>query len=119
MNNPVNETNFTLHNKFPGFSLWRECLQNNISAWKEMKRYNTHDVLSTEELYLKLRAWTPQAMPKVYAEHTQRDCATCGKRGMMQSRGYNIAKEYKTQRLQCRACGSWQVGKRIRTVKGK
>lgn len=46
------------HKKFPGMSLWIECLKDNIQAWKEMESYNKADVLSLEELYVKrLRKW--------------------------------------------------------------
>jgi uncharacterized protein YprB with RNaseH-like and TPR domain len=48
------------HEKFPGFALWAECLKGNVAAWNEMRRYNKHDVLATEELYMKIRAWAPQ-----------------------------------------------------------
>jgi hypothetical protein len=55
------------HPKFPGLSLWKECMSlkiveqpwKNPSAWNEMKQYNMHDVFSTEELYTKIKDWTP------------------------------------------------------------
>jgi len=37
------------HHAFPGMSLWSECLKGNMKAWEEMKTYNIHDVLSTED----------------------------------------------------------------------
>lgn len=45
------------HNKFPGHSLWTECLKNNPEAWQEMEEYNIDDVLSLEELYNVLSSW--------------------------------------------------------------
>ena len=45
------------HAKFTGFSLWEECLKNNIEAWKEMEEYNKYDVLSLEELSAILMPW--------------------------------------------------------------
>lgn len=45
------------HKKFPGHELWKECLKGNKEAWEEMKKYNCHDVLATEELYLVLKEW--------------------------------------------------------------
>jgi uncharacterized protein YprB with RNaseH-like and TPR domain len=51
------------HAGFPGLSLWVECLKGNGKAWDEMKLYNIHDVLATEELYKKMSAWVPQSMP--------------------------------------------------------
>ena len=54
------------HKNFPGMSLWNECEKGNWRAWAEMKKYNILDVLSTEELYTKLKDWAPQAMPSVH-----------------------------------------------------
>jgi DNA polymerase elongation subunit (family B) len=54
------------HKKFPGLSLWKECLKGNVEAWNEMKKYNIHDVLSTEELYTKIQAWAPASTPSVH-----------------------------------------------------
>lgn len=45
------------HKKFPGHELWKECLKGNKTAWNEMKKYNIHDVLATEELYNVLKQW--------------------------------------------------------------
>lgn len=45
------------HKKFPGHELWKECLKGNKEAWDEMKKYNIHDVLATEELYNVLKQW--------------------------------------------------------------
>lgn len=39
------------HGKFPGKKLWKECMNGNLAAWKEMENYNKHDILSTEELF--------------------------------------------------------------------
>ncbi len=67
------------HKKFPGLSLWKECLNGNPEAWKEMRVYNTHDVLSTEELYLNTRGWSTSKAPLLfwYKDPTRR-CAYCG-----------------------------------------
>jgi hypothetical protein len=48
------QTKKSSHNKFPGFSLWDECMKGNLEAWKELELYNKQDVLATEELFLKL-----------------------------------------------------------------
>lgn len=45
------------HKKYPGHELWKECLRGNKEAWKEMQKYNIHDVLATEELYNVLKQW--------------------------------------------------------------
>jgi DNA polymerase elongation subunit (family B) len=45
------------HKNFPGHDLWRECRKGNKKAWEEMKTYNIHDVLATEELYNRFKKW--------------------------------------------------------------
>lgn len=45
------------HQKFPGHSLWAECMKNNPEAWEEMESYNRQDVTSLEELYHVLSSW--------------------------------------------------------------
>jgi DNA polymerase elongation subunit (family B) len=42
------------HSDFKGFKLWDECIKGNPKAWKSMETYNKYDVLSLEELFLKL-----------------------------------------------------------------
>jgi len=42
------------HGAFPGFKLWDECIKGNLKAWKEMEKYNIHDILATEELFTKI-----------------------------------------------------------------
>lgn len=95
------------HKKFPGVSLWVECLKGNKEAWEEMKRYNIQDVLSTEELYNKIRAWAPQNAARVYLEPLL--CRMCGSK--TQRRGYN---ETGTKhRIVCisPSCGRWGTAK--------
>lgn len=45
------------HQKFPGHTLWAECLKGNPEAWAEMKEYNIYDVLALEELYDIISSW--------------------------------------------------------------
>lgn len=99
----------TSHGKYSGIKLWIECLKGNKDAWDEMKAYNIKDVLSTEELYLNIRAWAPDAMPKVfplskYSSH----CGTCGYRGKMRTGRDRYARRKVYQQNSCPKCGSWQ-----------
>lgn len=67
------------HKEFPGFKLWEQCLAGNKRAWQEMKTYNIQDVISLEELYLRLRPWIPHHLNVgVYGDHSERTCARCG-----------------------------------------
>jgi hypothetical protein len=101
------------HSKFPGMSLWTECLKGNKAAWDEMKRYNIHDVLSTEELYNAVKAWGPKNMPKIYDSP-----ATCSICGFAAQRRGKLLGSLTLQRIQCKSpsCGKWgteKVGKTI------
>lgn len=95
------------HNKFPGQTLWNECLAGNQSAWAEMKKYNTNDVVVTEELYEKLAPWVPKSAPSIYVGEC---CGVCGER--TQRRGFNVTKIGRYPRLHCQKCGRWDQGKR-------
>lgn len=97
------------HKNFPGMSLWNECLKGNVKAWNEMKRYNIHDVLSTEELYLKLQAWTPKNAPPV----SLTGCVSCGSKSFIK-KGVDGTKTALWQRLKCICCGKWQRGDKLK-----
>lgn len=42
-----------------GFSLWKRCRHGDKDALNDMKTYNEGDVLSLEELYVRIRPWLP------------------------------------------------------------
>lgn len=97
------------HKKFPGFSLWTECLNGNIDAWNEMKRYNIHDVLATEEFYNKIKAWAPAAMVKPFA--FAQGCVVCGEK--CEKRGFDRKKNGLYQKYHCLSCGHWFQGGKV------
>ena len=103
------------HGNFPGLSLWRECLKGNKKAWEEMREYNIHDVLATEEFYEKIKAWAPESAPKPFiADNIAAMCGTCGEKGHMIRRGSSFKNKCKYQRWQCRTCGRWATGEKIK-----
>lgn len=99
------------HAKYPGFSLWKACLAGDKEAWKEMRAYNVQDVLSLEELYLKLRAWDP-AHPNVGAldDPEVPTCPKCGGQHLTQ-RGFRYTQVGKYARFQCNDCFGWSRGR--------
>lgn len=103
------------HAAFPGLKLWTECLKRNMAAWDEMRRYNIHDVLSTEEFYSKIKAWAPESAPKPFAsEKFSGQCKVCGKKGRMTRRGHSVKNRFRYQRWQCQTCGTWATGDRLK-----
>ena len=94
------------HGKFPGFTLWLECLKGNSEAWDEMVEYNKLDVDVLEQVYLRLRPWMDNHPNIAHIQGRAVACPKCG--------SYHIQKRgvYKTnvgsyQRYYCNACGGW------------
>lgn len=95
------------HPKFPGFELWRACLENNPAAWKEMESYNKDDVISTEEVYLRLRPWATQHINiAAYDDPTVPSCPVCGGTDLHED-GLSYTNVSKYVRYHCGGCGTW------------
>lgn len=92
------------HKKFSGFELWKECLAGNKEAWDEMKKYNQYDVLSTEELYNKLKSWDNSIDFNVYEDGIVNSCK-CGS-NTFKKNGLFYSNNGKYQRYKCTKCSS-------------
>lgn len=90
------------HSKYPGFDLWKQCMAGNTDAWNEMRRYNIHDILSTEELYTKLQAWDTSIDFSAYREDNKIVCA-CGHTKFSKN-GFFWSGTGKFQRFKCIKC---------------
>lgn len=109
------------HAKFPGFSLWQQVMAGNKEAWREMRTYNEHDVLSLEEVYLKLRPWD-KLHPNVDVydhDHEGEACPVCG--GEVEKRGFSYTNSGQYQRYHCKnnICGHWSRGRYTVNTAGK
>lgn len=106
------------HGDFAGFKLWSECLKGNIKAFESMEEYNRYDVLSLEELYLKLRPWDKKHPNlNVYTENDECSC-NCGSIDF-KKHGFVYSNAGKFQRYICRKCGSETVSKENLLTKEK
>lgn len=92
------------HAKYPGFSMWKECLKGNQDAFKEMKDYNIKDITSTEELLLKLLPWENANLFHLYNDAEVPTC-TCGSTDFKKA-GFYYTNASKFQKYRCRNCGS-------------
>lgn len=92
------------HAKFSGFELWKQCLSGNIEAWKEMELYNKYDVLSLEELYLKMRPWDKSINYQVYNTEDVLTCS-CGSTNIRKN-GFYYTNTSKFQKYRCMGCGT-------------
>lgn len=96
------------HKEFPGFELWSECLAKNPKAWAAMRKYNPTDVLATEQVYLKLRAWI-RGHPNVgiyLPDQSSPSCPKCGSFDL-HNRGSERTQSGVYRKLCCRKCGGW------------
>lgn len=109
------------HKKFPGFELWLECLKDNDEAWEEMREYNIQDVVSLEELYLRLRPYV-RNHPNVVRDSADVACAKCGSTNI-QYRGYWYSRAGLCyRRYVCLDCGGWgkvRFAEKDRTPEGR
>ena len=98
------------HGNYAGFELWKACMNEDIKAWDEMKEYNIYDSLSTEELWLKLRAWDDKSVNfALYLDDTHMRCS-CGSTGLKEA-GFAYTALSKFQQYQCEDCGSFLRGR--------
>jgi DNA polymerase III epsilon subunit-like protein len=88
------------HNEFPGFDLWKECLRGNLKAWEVMEKYNKHDVLALEELYLKVQPWDTT---NFFLHSGVVECK-CGSKDFKKN-GWHYALTRYYQRYKCKECG--------------
>ena len=87
-----------------GFHLWRGCMEGKQSAWRVMKKYNSHDVVLLEQVYITLRAWA-NTHPNLNLLSNKNTCPVCA--GRVEKRGFSITKTKVNQRFHCTKCGAW------------
>jgi hypothetical protein len=99
------------HKRFPGISLWNECMLGNKKAWAEMQIYNKDDVIVLEEAYLAMRGWI-DGHPNVgiYIDSNSSLCPKCGSDKII-LRGFCFTNTGKYQRYKCNHCGGWSRGR--------
>lgn len=91
--------------KHAGFDLWLRCMAGENKAFKELKEYNTQDVLLLEQLYGRLLPWI-NSHPNKSLEAGMPCCTNCGSHNL-QRRGYHVTKTARYARLACQDCGTW------------
>jgi hypothetical protein len=97
------------HKDFPGFELWKECMERNPKAFREMKKYNIQDIISLEKVYKRLLPWIV-GHPNMGAYAETMACPNCGS-DKVQHRGYATTAQGKYHRYHCQDCGKWSRGK--------
>lgn len=108
------------HKEFPGFTLWWECLRQNDAAWAEMKEYNIQDILSLEELYIRMRPYISNhaSVSRLVGDETCQ-CPKCGSENV-QRRGYAYLKSgLAYAQFRCNDCGGWGRSKTAEKTSGR
>ncbi len=103
------------HKKFPGHTLWSECIKGNPSAWAEMRRYNIQDTKCLQELLYFLLPWQPFNF-NLYSDDLSNTCS-CGNRP--HKKGFYWTETGKYQRYRCHKCGAESRGSKNLLSKGK
>lgn len=92
------------HSEYPGFSLWKACLEGDIKAFQVMERYNKYDVMSLEELYIEhLMPWDNSVNFAAWSDEYKFRC-NCGNDEFKKS-GFHVTKRAKYQKHRCTKCG--------------
>jgi len=93
-----------------GHDLWVKCLLGDANAWNRMRKYNKHDVVLTEELYVAILPWIDNHPHVGLAKQDPRDaCNRCGSTSL-QYRGLAQTNTIVYKRFQCQQCGGWGRG---------
>nr|QOL00342.1 hypothetical protein [uncultured organism] len=96
-----------------GQALWTACLAGDPAAWRTMRRYNMNDVVITEGVYDKVRAWIKNPPNMGLWQPGDHVCPNCGSADLMRN-GTRSAGLSTYQRYQCRGCGAYsRSGKAI------
>lgn len=90
-----------------GFKLWRDVMQGDPKARRQMRRYNIQDVVAMEPLYEQLLPWIPGHPNMALTATTPGTvCTQCGSTNV-QKRGLARTLTGAYQRVHCQDCGAW------------
>lgn len=89
-----------------GFHLWRGCMNGDKESWKQMLKYNAHDVELLEEVYEIMRPWDTKHPQINIGDIAIDNCPKCGS-SKIQKRGFEYTMLRKKQRYQCLSCHGW------------
>jgi uncharacterized protein YprB with RNaseH-like and TPR domain len=95
------------HAKFPGFSMWDECMKGNQEAFQEMESYNKTDVDVLEAVFNRLAPWEPSLNLQSFY---QKPTCICGNQKFYKN-GYKYSKQGKFQVYSCSVCFKSFIGK--------
>jgi hypothetical protein len=98
-----------------GFDVWRDILETqDPKAWALMRRYNRHDVVLLEQLYLRLRPWMDQHPNMALISDKPNACPKCGAaQTKIKSRGWRYYQVTRRRKFRCFECGGMFYGRSL------
>lgn len=94
--------------KHSGFDLWRRCLAGDLSAWKEMRKYNEQDVHLLVDLYERMLPWLDGHPNRNLYDPKVDGCPRCpAEYESLTKQGFRPTMTGMYQRYQCSECGAW------------
>lgn len=94
-----------------GFATWTGCMAGDRKAWARMIKYNNHDVVLTEAIYLRMRPFMENHPNLNVITGRLAACHMC-QGTKLQARGWGYNRTSKYRRYQCRNvdCLTWNKG---------
>lgn len=91
-----------------GLDMWLEAEMDKPEAWKEMRKYNCHDVFPLlEGVYERVLPWANTTPNLALIAGRPEACPKCLAEGTLQARGFQYTATKKYRRFQCTSCGGW------------
>jgi len=90
-----------------GFELWEGVMAGDPLSWRKMIEYGEHDVVLTEEVYLRLRPYAHQhANLSLFHTDGILRCKKCGSTNLSKDgTGFHTTTANQFQRYRCKDCG--------------
>jgi hypothetical protein len=64
------------HGKFPGMELFKQCVNGNMEAFRELEDYNVRDVVTLEAIFLKLRRYDSRIRFSFFYQESTCSCGS-------------------------------------------
>jgi hypothetical protein len=93
-----------------GIQTWLDVMAGDEKAQAKMVRYNKRDIVTLEEIYLKLRPFDSYHPNIAVASGIPLACPICG--GGTNPRGWRYLKAYRARQYRCESCGHTSQGER-------
>lgn len=95
--------------KHRGFSLWPDCMNGDVKAQAEMKKYCIGDVTPLKEAFTILQPWLPATFNLNTFHDGPEGCPRCGSQALIKE-GFSYTSLGRYQRFSCRECKGWSRG---------